>query len=146
MYNEHGFIKLIFLLADTQEWLNALTKDAFMQLPVKDKSKLARKTFHLSVKATAHILEKHYYKINRYPQSGKFTIPLTGIIEKVKEAGEQIAEPISGSLNFKRVVTATEVIGFSRNGQSVKEYTVITDAAGNVITAFPGLLRNQHDD
>src|SRR5689334_9557036 len=94
MYNEPEFIKLIFLLADTQDWISALAKDAFLQLPVKDKSKLARKTFYLSIKAIAHILEKHYYKINRYPQSGKFTIPLTGIIEKIKEAADQTSEPI----------------------------------------------------
>ena len=62
-FNEPGWIKLIFLLADTQQWLNQLYQDAFETIPVEKKEKLFRKTYCLRVTALAHIIKRHYYKI-----------------------------------------------------------------------------------
>lgn len=36
-----------------------------MQVPMKDRRKLFRKTYYISVSTLAHILERHYYKILR---------------------------------------------------------------------------------
>ncbi len=41
--------------------------------------------------------------------------------------------------NFERIVDAGRIIGTDRTtGQATSIYTVITDASGNLITAFPG--------
>lgn len=138
MYNEPEFIKLIFLLADTQAWLNELSKDAFLQLPVSDKKKLAAKTYYLTPAAMAHILEKHYHKINRYPGTGKFTIPVTAIVEGIRNAASSPALPQNGSLNYIREYQAEEEIGFDKYGRQTTTLTVITDSGGKIITAFPG--------
>lgn len=142
MYNEPEFIKLIFLLADTQSWIEELSKDAFMQLPVKDKCKLQRKTYFLSVSALAHIIEKHYHAVSRHPQSGKFTIPVADIVQHIKLAADIVPQNISGNLNFYRTAKTASYIGHDRNGNAVNEFTIITDAAGSIVTAFPGVLRN----
>ena len=50
-FNEPEWIKLIFLLADTRQWLNQLYQDAWGNIPVEKKEKLHRKTWHLTVTA-----------------------------------------------------------------------------------------------
>ena len=76
-FNESAWIKLVFLLADTQAWLDELSSGALQQPPLENKHKLHRKTYHLGIAAMAHILEWHYYKIPRHPGTGKFHIPVT---------------------------------------------------------------------
>ncbi|QEC68979.1 hypothetical protein FRZ67_17300 [Panacibacter ginsenosidivorans] len=100
MYNEPEFIRLIFLLADTQLWVDKLSRDALMPLPVKDKSKLQRKTYYLSIGALAHIIEKHYNAVSRHPQSGKFTIPVADIVNHIKLAADIQPQAIPGALIF----------------------------------------------
>lgn len=137
MYNEPEFIKLIFLLADTQSWLNDLCKEAFLQLPLGDKKKLATKTYYLTPAAMAHILEKHYHKINRFPQASKFTIPLADIIALIRDASTVTPQQIPGSTNWQRTITTNDYVGFNNTAQLAKSFTVITDAGGRIITAFP---------
>jgi hypothetical protein len=43
--------------------------------------------------------------------------------------------------NFQRVVDAGRIIGVDYAGKATSIYTVITDAAGDLITMFPGLPR-----
>ena len=77
MSNESEWLKLILLLGDIQCWIDDLCKETFNRLPVHDKKKFLRKSYFLSVPVFAHILERHYHKVNRYPHAGKFTIPIT---------------------------------------------------------------------
>ena len=78
-FNEDEWLKLIFLLSDTQDWLNEMVSGAVMQLPMNNKKRLFRKNYYITISSLAHILERHYYKIPRYPDSGKFTIPIPDI-------------------------------------------------------------------
>ena len=41
-FNEAAFIKLVFLLADTQQWVDELSTSVFEQLPLEHKKKLFR--------------------------------------------------------------------------------------------------------
>lgn len=61
-FNESEWIKLIFLPADTRQWLNELSQQTFDQVPLKNNRKLFRKTYHPGAKAIAHFAERHYYK------------------------------------------------------------------------------------
>ena len=66
-FNEAQWLQALFLLADTQSWLQQIQEGLIWQLPVKHHKKLLRKGWYLSVKALAHILECHYYKVPRHP-------------------------------------------------------------------------------
>lgn len=139
LHNEAEWIKLIFLLADIQTWVDDLCKETFSRLPVQDKKKFLRKTYYLSVPAFAHILERHYYKVNRYPHAGKFTIAIEEILHYIREAHAIPVSPAPGCNNFQRIIQAARVIGFDKNGNSTSSITILTDAGGKIITAFPGL-------
>jgi len=143
-FNEPEWIKLIFLLADTQQWLTDLYQDAFATIPVEKKEKLRRKTWHLTVTALAHIIERHYYKIPRHPGTGKFIIALPVILHHIREAGSITPAAMPGCLNLQRVLQATEPVGFDKNSDAAYSITIISDPAGSIITAFPGLLVPNH--
>ena len=134
-FNEAGWLKLLFLLADTQQWLDDLNKELFRQLPVC-KKKFINKHYHLTVSALAHILERHYYKINRYPHAGKFHIPLIEIINYIREA--HAIQPTPNENDFQRIVQTQQPIGYDKNGHSTNIITILTDAGGRIITVFPG--------
>ena len=142
-FNESEWIKLIFLLADTRQWIDELSQQAFDQLPLENKKKCFRKTYHLGTKAMAHIIERHYYKIARHPGTGKFHIPLTVILQYIREAGNQEPLPVPGCLNLQRILHTSESPGFDCNGEATRCITVITDPGGEIITAFPGLIPSQ---
>jgi len=59
-FNEEAWLKLIFLLSDTQDWLNEMVSGAIMQLPMSNKKRLFRKTYYITISSLAHILERHY--------------------------------------------------------------------------------------
>ena len=137
-FNESEWLKLIFLLADTQSWLDDLTKQAIKRIPVPDKKKFLQKSYYLDIKALAHILERHYYKINRYPHAGKFHIPVTEILHLIREAYSSQTTPAPGSNNFQRTLQTENSIGYDKAAQPTNIITILTDAGGKIITAFPG--------
>ncbi|MBL7743169.1 MAG: hypothetical protein JNN00_06790 [Chitinophagaceae bacterium] len=141
MNNEAEWIKLIFLLADIQTWVDDLCKETFSRLPVHDKKKFLRKTYFLSVPAFAHILERHYHKVNRHPHAGKFTISIIEILNYIREACSVPVTPAPGCSNFQRVLQAPVIIGFDKNGIATDKIAIVTDAGGKIITAFPGSLQ-----
>lgn len=141
-FNETEWTKLVFLLADTQQWVDDLCRNAFMQLPL-DKKKLFKKDYYLTATAMAHIIERHYYKINRHPQAGKFTIPLIEILEHIRSAYAAEARPMHNSCNFRREFDTGSEIGCDNSGNPVSCITVITGTGGNIITAFPSSPINE---
>lgn len=144
-FNEPEWLRLLFLLSDTQTWLDDMARKAFSQVPVTDKRKFLRKTYYLSLPVLAHILERHYFRINRYPNAGKFTIPVAEILHYIREAFAAPASPLPGCLNFQRVLDTGKNIGFDKSGLPVQVITILTDAAGKIITAFPGFYNLQED-
>jgi hypothetical protein len=139
MFNESEWLKLLFLLADTQTWLDDMFKEAFRRLPVSDKKRFIRKTYYLSAQVLAHIIERHYYKINRYPNASKFHISLIEILHFIREAHSSPVTPAPGSPNFERTYQTGKSIGYDKNGQPTTIITILTDAGRRIITAFPGI-------
>jgi hypothetical protein len=142
MFNEQDWLKLLFLLNDTQNWLDEMGREAIYQLPVNEKRKFRRKAYYLTVPALAHIMEKHYHKIARYPQAAKFTLTVVEILNYIRDAYALPVSPVTGTLNYQRIVDAGKHIGYDRDGLPVDVITIITDAGGKIITAFPGYLRS----
>jgi hypothetical protein len=79
-FNEEYWNKLIIILSDNQDWLNELANGALMQVPMKNRNRLFRKTYYLNVSALAYILQPHYFKIPLHPEISKFTIPVPKIL------------------------------------------------------------------
>lgn len=137
-YSEQHFLRLLFLLADTQEWINDLGDELMNTIP-RATSRCRNKSYYLGISALAHILERHYHRIERHPGTGKFTVTLPEIIELIKEAKQAEVVLIPATGNFARTLQLKYMIGHDRNGNCSSHITVITDSAGNIITAFPGL-------
>jgi hypothetical protein len=141
-FNEPEYLKLIFLLADTQQWLNNISKQAIAQLPISEKKNLFRKSYYLTIETLTHIIERHYYKIPRHPDAGKFHIPLPDILHHIREAYAVQPIPVAGCNNLQRIVQTEQPVGFDKNGQQANHITILTDTGGKIITAFPGLLES----
>jgi hypothetical protein len=137
-FNEEEWLRLVFLLNDSQNWLNDLIGGVAKQVPIKDKRRLFRKTYYLTVPALTHIAERHYYKIMRHPEASKFTIPFVEILSHLRDASTEPTTPVSGSLLFQRVFDVGRVIGFDRGHYQTSLITILTDGGGRIITAFPG--------
>jgi hypothetical protein len=137
---EEEWIKLLYTISDTQQWVDELGRSLFQYLPLTDKRKLFRKTYYLTAPALVHILERHYYKVPRHPGAGKFTIPLLDMLHYLREAGSRLAVLLNGSFTYIRVMEAERVIGFDRNNIPTRQITVLTDSGGKIITAFPGIM------
>jgi hypothetical protein len=138
-FNEESWIKLIFLLSDTQDWINELVNGAVLQVPMKNRKRLLRKTYYLNVSALAHILQRHYFKIPRHPDTSKFTIPVAEILSYIRDISTEPGIPVDGSLNFRRTVDVHRTVGFDRDQLPTTHITVLTDSGGRIITAFPGI-------
>lgn len=137
MFCEPEWIKLVLLLADTQEWIDTMGKDLFDKVPLQGKQKLHRKTYYLTIKALAHILEKHYYKTPRFPGTGKFHLEVPEILALIRDAADIATTPISGSINHQRIHNTSQPIGFDKMGNPATAICIITGPGGNIITAYP---------
>ena len=139
---EEQWLKILFLISDAQSWLNETEKGLIYQLPLDGKKKLLRRTFYLTAPAIAHILERHYHKIPRYPTTGKFTISVCDIMACIRDSFGQESVPVNGSLYIQRVKDFQHTIGFDHSGHATSIITVISDHGGRIITAFPGRLKS----
>ena len=138
--SEDQWLNILFLISDTQTWLDEIHEGLIHQLPVKNRKRLLRKAHYLTAAALAHILERHYYKIHRYPQAGKFTISIADIVRCIRDAINEPAVPVPNSINLQRTADTGEHIGFDRYGKATNIITVLSDAGGKIVTAFPGTL------
>lgn len=137
--NENEWIRVILLLADTQQWINEICIQTIGSLYPPAKKLLAAKTYRLSIGGLAHILERHYYKNMRHPGTGKFIVSLPQILDLLRTAGAEPALPLPGTLNSVRVLRCEDIIGIDRDGNHCNMLSVITAPDGVIITAFPGL-------
>ncbi|MBO9618539.1 MAG: hypothetical protein J7539_05825 [Niabella sp.] len=142
-FNEPQWLQVLFLLADTQTWLQQLQEGLIWQLPVKNRKRLLRKSWYLSAAALAHILERHYYKVPRHPLASKFTISIPAIVAAIRDAYQQPPMPLQDSTLLQRVWDMGAPVGYDATGRMVSIITVITDASGEIITAFPGVAKPQ---
>lgn len=101
-FNEAEWIRLIFLLSDTQQWMNQMV----------------------------------------HPASSKFTVPLIELLSYLRDASTEPATPIPGTLHFKRTVALDKTIGIDIDHVSTCLLTILTDAGGRIITAFPGSYKS----
>ena len=142
-FDEAEWLKMLFLISDTQQWLDEMEKKIFYQLPLREKRKLFRPDYFLDATTLTHILERHYYKLGRHPGTSKFTIAVADIVHWIKEAYNQVTSPSPGTLSHQRCIDTGQMIGHDRYGQPTTLLTVITDDTGAIKTAFPGSYKTE---
>lgn len=142
LFDEEQWLKLIFLLGDTSKWIDEQQRLLLQFAPVEGSKKLHRKTFYLTAAAFAHIIERHYHKIQRHPCTAKFIIPVIDILACLRDSSSLPIEIVKGSINLQRILDTNRIIGYDRSGQNTSVVTVITDPGGRIITAFPGRVVN----
>jgi hypothetical protein len=103
---------------------------------------LFRKSYYISVTALAHMLERHYYTIPRHPAASKFTVPLIELLSYLRDASTEPASPIPGTLHFKRTLMLDKTIGIDLDHVPTCLLTILTDAGGRIVTAFPGSYKS----
>ena len=127
-FNETEWMKMLFLIVDTQAWMDEIEKGIICMVPIENKKKLFKKSYRLTASALAHILERHYYKIPRHPEASKFTIPVHEILYCIREAGSIIPTAISGCWDFERIIDATGPVGFNINGEITDIFPLLVRA------------------
>jgi len=140
-FDENEWLRMLFMLSDMQNWLSEMEQELFMKQPAGKAKKLFRKTYHLTASSFAHIVERHYYKIPRHVGAAKFTISVPEILDCLRTAFSQPPAPLEGSLSFIRQVKMGTIIGFDNAGNNTSIITIITNAGGKIVTAFPGAYR-----
>ncbi|NCU03520.1 MAG: hypothetical protein GXC73_05985 [Chitinophagaceae bacterium] len=138
MYSEPELIRLLYTLADIQQWISDLTSAALTHVPHMGKKKLQKLDYYLSVAALVHILERHYPKIPRHPGAGKFCIPISSILDYIRQAKDCTQQKAYNHSGTYRILECDSIIGYDQHGNNTNCLTVFTDAKGNILTAFPG--------
>jgi hypothetical protein len=109
---------------------------------VASHSSLAARGATQAIRATdngvAHVLARH--TVGGAQTAGKSVFSAGEDVVGLIRQAESVAPLQQAGGNFQRIVDAGRAIGIDRaTGQATSTYTVITDAAGNLITAFPGV-------
>jgi hypothetical protein len=138
MYSEPELIRLLYTLADIQQWISDLSSAALSQVPHMSKKKLQKLDYYLSPAALVHILERHYHKIPRHPGAGKFCIPISSILDYIRQAKNCTQHNAPNHSGSYRILECNTEIGYDQEGRNTVYLTVFTDIKGNILTAFPG--------
>ena len=101
---------------------------------------LAQRGINLTPRGVSHVLQRHVpggsKSVLERVYLGRPRIP-PGLISQAEEA----TATLQPNGNFQRVIDAGRPIGIDRASGSayLASYTVITNAADDLVTAFPGL-------
>ena len=94
-------------------------------------------TINITRRGLRHVLQRHAVRGAR--TAGKSIFNAGEDIAGLIRDAERVPAVQQAGQTFERVVDAGRIIGTDRaTGQPTSIYTVITDAAGNLKTAFPG--------
>jgi len=96
-----------------------------------------KSTINITQRGLGHVLKRH--AVGGARTAGKSVFNAGEDIAGLIRDAERVPAVQQAGQTFERVVDAGRIIGRDRaTGQPTSTYTVITDAAGNLKTAFPG--------
>lgn len=93
-------------------------------------------SYYLTAVALSHILDRHYYKVPRYPEKSKFTIPVPEIVRYIRMAFQVPSEPMIG-LQRQRIMPTGVTIGKTHDGRACQSIVIVSDVYGYIRTAYP---------
>ena len=89
-----------------------------------------------------HVMKRHYPRFGMYLRKSKFSISAREIVNLIKNSAQVPKRLLSSSGNYERVVDAGRIVGIDAiTGNPTSTFTIITNAAGDLQTAFPGILK-----
>jgi hypothetical protein len=98
----------------------------------------AKSAINVGERGLGHVLARHFP--GGAQTAGKSLFGAGETVPGLVRAAEGVAPVLQRGGNFQRIVDAGRVIGVDRaTGLPTSTYTVITDAAGNLVTMFPGI-------
>lgn len=133
---EDEFITLINTLHRSRKELDSLSRRIMWMIPGDRKTRFFPSSYFLTAIALSHILDRHFYKVPRYPEKSKFTIPIPEIVRLIRLAYLQPAEPMVGHCR-QRILPAGMVIGRNHDGRPCRHIKVVSDLYGFIRTAYP---------
>lgn len=99
---------------------------------------VAPQAIKIGEESLSHVLERHLPGGSK--SAGKSLFNAGESVPALVRAAEPVAPVTQRGGNLQRVVNAGRNIGIDRTtGLPTSNYTVITDAGGNLVTAFPGV-------
>lgn len=135
-FNEDDFISVLNNTHRIRQQVDHLSKRLMWLIAEDMKTRYFPASYYLSAYGLSHILDRHYYKIDRYHDKAKFTIPVAEIVKFIRLGSSLPAEEITGK-SERRILHVGRIIGVSATGMPCKNITIITDAYGNIRTAYP---------
>lgn len=88
-----------------------------------------------------HVMKRHYLE-GFFPKKSKFTMGVREIVGLIKNSAQVPKRILTNSGNFERVIDAGRVVGIDGfTQQPTTMMTIITNAAGDLQSAFPGVLK-----
>ena len=73
----------------------------------------------------------------RHRGKGKFTVPLSAILDLIKEMASIEAESMKGNVNSRRSMRLAYQVGICKNGDPAFNIPIITDCTGAIVTIYP---------
>ena len=100
-FNETEWLKMLFMISDMKGRMEQMERKIIDEVPIGEKRKLHKTTYHLSASTLAHIMERHYFKIQRHPDASKFTIPVH-VSYSNQGSGKSNANSNTGWFKFRK--------------------------------------------
>lgn len=135
-FNEDDFISVLNNMHRLRQQIDLLSKKLMWLVAENKSTRYFPSSYYLTAYGLAHILDRHYYKIDRYADKAKFTISVAEIVKLIRQASVLQVEEIAGK-SERRVLYAGRIIGKSPTGQPCEHISIITDAYGYIRTAYP---------
>lgn len=135
-FNEDDFISVLNNTHRIRQQVDQLSKRLMWLIAEDLKTRYFPASYYLSAYSLSHILDRHYYKFDRYHDKAKFTISVSEIVKYIRMGATVHAERIPGKSEC-RIINAGRVIGMSASGTPCRYISIITDAYGYIRTAYP---------
>ncbi len=135
-FNEDDFISALNNVHRTRKELDNLARKLLWMIPGDKRMRYFPCSYYLTAYSLSHILDRHYHKINRYPNKPKFTIPVPEIVELIRMGSEQQTEIIAEH-GYRRTLYIGRSIGLSSNKQPCYSIVILTDWSGYIRSAYP---------
>jgi hypothetical protein len=135
-FSEDDFISVLNNTHRIRQQIDGLSKRLMWLIAEDKKTRYFPASYYLSAYGLSHILDRHYFKIERYPDKAKFTIPVVDIVKYIRMAF--VIQPQETTRKGElRILDAGKIIGVSATGIPCQNITIITDVNGYIRTAYP---------
>ena len=111
------------------------------EIIVKQETKaiLLQEGINVTEEGFLHVIQRHYPRAGMFLFKSKFTLGAREIVAMIKKSA-QVPKYLQRGGNYERIIDAGKNVGIdAMTGKSTNFFTVITNKAGDLITAFPGM-------